>query len=404
MEKLKNKRCVYLIQINGKLIKIGSTADIVSRFNSLIRTYGKNCIILDAFEHNDHIAVERDILIKVRENLYKEKVNGHISKEIVKLSEQFNYNQLLKIVHDCLHGIRFLTPGELLKKQILELELKIKLEETKRLELISNLIKDDKFHYIESLLESPMSLNNEVEPEQKPEQKPEQEPEQARICKVTKEHLKFDNLVKGRKPKGQKIEKIDPNNLSNVIATYDSMVYVLRSPECRGFNKSGILNAINNSRIYKNYRWNFVGRPILPTNEYKYKPPIIETIIQLNEQKDLIVDTFLTKDIVAKKLGISKMTMRNIIINEELYNSHYYIEYSKCPIELIEKYNKPIVSVGSVHAQKVKQINPITKETVVFNNYNEIYIKFGISSKTLIDVITNKLIYHGCLWEYEYSN
>lgn len=75
-----------------------------------------------------------------------------------------------------------------------------------------------------------------------------------------------------------------------------------------------------------------------------HKPPIIETIIQLNESKDTIVTTFLTKDIAAKNLGISKLKMRNIIINEELYNSHYYIEYSKCPIELIEKYNKPIIN------------------------------------------------------------
>ncbi len=281
------------------------------------------------------------------------------------------------------------------------------------------MVKDDNYNKLESLLnckqdpnqDQTQDQNQDPNQDQTQDQNQDSDPTQdqnqnqnqnqnQKICKVTKEHLKFDNLVRGRKPKGQKIEKIDPNNLSNIIATYDSMVYVLRIPECRGFNKSGILNAINNSRIYKNYRWNFVGRPILPTNEYKGKPPIKETIIQLNEQKDTIINTFLTKDIAAQKLGISKLTMRNIIINEEKYDSHYYTEYSKCPIHLIEKYKKPIISVSSVHAKKVKQINPITKEIIIFNNYNEIYIKFGISSKVLIDVIENKLIYYGCLWEY----
>lgn len=49
--------------------------------------------------------------------------------------------------------------------------------------------------------------------DQDQDQDQSQEQEELKICKVTKEHLKFDNLVRGRKPKGQKIEKIDPNNL-----------------------------------------------------------------------------------------------------------------------------------------------------------------------------------------------
>lgn len=36
----------------------------------------------------------------------------------------------------------------------------------------------------------------------------------------------------------------------------------------------------------------------------------------------------------------------------------------------------------------------------IFNNFNEVYIKLGIASTTLIDCIENKTFYCGVLWEY----
>jgi hypothetical protein len=58
------------------------------------------------------------------------------------------------------------------------------------------------------------------------------------------------------------------------------------------------------------------------------------------------------------------------------------------------------MGIGSVHAKKIKQMNPITKTEIIFNTLLELSIKFGYSSKTIINAIDNKLIYNGCLWEY----
>ena len=125
------------------------------------------------------------------------------------------------------------------------------------------------------------------------------------------------------------------------------MVYLLRSPECYGYNKSGILKAISDSRIYKGYRWNFINKETMPTVEYKSSTPIRDAILQLNETKDSIIETFTTKDEAAKILGIGKLTMRNIIKNQEKHNNYYYIEYSKCPLNIIEKYDNPIFVSGT---------------------------------------------------------
>jgi prophage antirepressor-like protein len=391
--KFRNKKCVYIAEIEENLIKIGSTKDISERYNGLARTFGK-CIFLDIFEHIDYQAVESNILINVKKHLYKEPVNKHVSKEIVKLSDNFNYKQLHEVVLYYINTTDFLSPSDILEKQKLD-------NETQKLNIIQELLNNGESlqnilvlfsynHQNTSIIKEKEEANKEIQQEEQP-------------VHISKQILNSPVLFKGKKPKGQKIHKIDPNNLQNIIKTYDSMVYLLRSPECNGYNKSGILNAISNSRIYKEYRWNFINKDTMPTAEYKSSTPIREAILKLNETKDLIIETFTTKDEAAKNLGIGKLTMRNIIKNQEKYNNCYYIEYNKCPLHIIEKYDKPIFGINSVHAKRIKQINPITNTHVYFNNLNEIQLKFGICSKTIINSINDKTVYAGSLWEYDTS-
>lgn len=92
--------------------------------------------------------------------------------------------------------------------------------------------------------------------------------------------------------------------------------------------------------------------------------------------------------------------MRDIVKNQIKYNSSYYIEYSKCPIELINAYDKPIFGINSVNAKRIKQINPISQEVIIFNNLNEISLKLGFASTTILNAIDTKKIYGGSVWEY----
>jgi phage anti-repressor protein len=414
IEKLKNKKAIYLAQIiinNVKKIKIGSTKNIAKRADGLRDIFGY-CIFLDAFEHEDYQTVEHNILHRVRDHLYKDKINDHISKEVVQLSDEFNYKQLYAIVKNCLDTFTSFTPQQKFKNRELNIEEQRLNAEHKRLNIISTLINNNiSVHDIIQLLNNNVKENiGEIVEENEEnidenineigEENIDENVDENTETKISKQHLAIKTNIKLRKPKGQKILKIDPNNLKNVIKTYDSMIYLIRSDECAGFNKSGILKAIHNSRIYKGFRWNFEKLELKHTNEYKGKPPIREAILQVNEKKDQIITSFLTKDIAAKHLGITKNSMRDIIENHTKYDCFYYIEYYKCPKDLIDKYDKPIYSINSVHAQQIKQINPLTNTHIIFNNYNEIYVKLGISSKVIIDSIENNTLYGGCLWQY----
>jgi phage anti-repressor protein len=393
IEKFNNKKCVYIAEITHELIKIGSSKDIKERCKGLSSEFG-NCIFLDIFEHNDYIKVESNILVNVKPYLYKLPVNGNISKEIVKLTDDFNYSQLHNIVKQHMNITEFLSPKELFEYRKLEVE-------SKKLDFMNTLIKNgESIDSIIQLLKVNSSLNLEKEEVKEEVKEEDNENNGNKTVLMSRQLLNTPVLFKAKKPRGQKILKIDPNNLNIIIKTYDSMSYLLRSDECKCFSKSSIQTAIKDARIYKGFRWNFIDKETKPTNHYKSNSPIRETILKLNETKDTILESYISKDEIAKIYKIGKLKMTNIIRNEEKYDNCYFIEYSKCPHNIIEKYDKPIMGISSVNAKRIKQINPVTKTEIIFNSLIEIYIKYGYASKTIINVIENKLIYGGCLWEY----
>jgi hypothetical protein len=212
--------------------------------------------------------------------------------------------------------------------------------------------------------------------------------------------------LKGRKPKGRKIQKIDPNNLNTIIKVYDSMIYALRCPDNKGCQKTGIQFAIKNNSIYKDYRWNFVNEGedpnISKVSETKIinKPRTINTIIELNNTKTEVLNTYYTKKLILQKYKISKKILINIIKDNKLYDDKYFIEYHKCPQDLLDKYDKPINRLKSVKSKAIKQIHPITKTEVIFNTFTEISNKFGICAKTIQNAIDSKSAYYGFIWEY----
>jgi hypothetical protein len=416
MEKFKNKKCVYIGELEeNKLIKIGSTKDILERYKMLKRVFNQDIIFLDIYECQDFRDVESSIFQDdiVKKNMYNKPIGEHLSHEVVYLSETFNYQQLLTIIKKYVTKIYSLTPEQMIEKEKIELERdKIELEKYKlNTQLLLNITNNNVYkedvknilnQYLPQILQN-LKVDdkniklNDNDNNKILEKKETQNPDYNILC---------DTKVKGRKAKGRKIQKIDPDNLSKIIKVYDSMIYLLRSPENKGCQKNGIQTAIKKNTIYKNYRWNFVEDgedPTIsraePTVSIK-NPSIINTIVELNESKTEILDTYHTKNHLAKKLKIGKLTMTNIIKNGKLYNDRYYIEYHKCPNELLNAYKKPINRIIRTHSKQIKQINPITKESIIFNTLSEISVKLGFASTTIQDAIETNTIWGGYMWEY----
>lgn len=133
----KGKRCIYIGEIEeDRLIKIGSTKDVIERKKCHKKTYG-NFIYLDIFHCDNFRDIEESILQDpiIRTNLYREPINNHTSQEVILLSENFNYKQLLSIFKKHISEIRFLTPQQLLEKKKYEIEEKKLIIELEKIEL-----------------------------------------------------------------------------------------------------------------------------------------------------------------------------------------------------------------------------------------------------------------------------
>lgn len=421
IELLKTKKCVYLGEIvknddDGEYIKIGSSGGIDDRGYSLKRQYG-NFIFLEVFECDNFRDIEDSILTHpdVVKNLYKEKINGHSSIEVVKLSENFNYQQLLAIAKKCVSESKMyvFTAEQLLKKQELDLEEK-KLEYNmqlgkQKLDYDMLLSLSSNKTYEETIKENLANIFKNIE---KTEEKKIESNEIEDIDDTMTEADDMDcgmevnkrALVKSTK--GQKIQQIDPNNLKRVIKIYNGMACVLRDPSNNGFQKTSIQSAAKNNYLYKGFRWNLIKRDadenvcdLQPTNE-RQKGREINTIIQLNSAKTKIIDSFGTRSSLTKKLKIGMPKLNSIIENNERYSEHYYINLDDCPQKLLDNYKKPINQSIRKNSKQIKQINPTTKQTLIFNSLADIYRKYGIADSTIVNAINNKEVYQGFLWEY----
>ena len=119
IEKFKFRKCVYIAEINEKLIKIGSSKNIELRLIGLKKDY-LNCTFLDIFECDNYRDVEENILKdnKIVENLYKKPIhNNKHPQEVVELSNNFTYLHILNIVKEYTKQITMLSPSEQLENK-----------------------------------------------------------------------------------------------------------------------------------------------------------------------------------------------------------------------------------------------------------------------------------------------
>jgi len=385
---LKYKKCIYLAEVDENLVKIGSSQDIDFRKYDLKTVFGK-LIFLDAFECEYFREIEQNILIKVNKFKYKKEINGHISKEVIKLTELFNYNQLVTIV-----------------KNEIKNYIKIQDIESKKLD-----IEREKFNTINKLIDNGFNFEqinklintNKINIFQ--ENLLIKEEIQEEKLEIQENNLEIKNHNLNLIQKGQKIQVIDPDNLNIIVKVYNSMIHALRDQE-HSYDKHSILKAINKNYIYKGYRWLFVKhgenhlivKNILPTTLSKQPETCI--IVQLNSDKTEIIETYTGITVLRKKYHIGDNKIYNIINENLLYDNTYLIKITDCPPELLNNYKKPLAVRKSSKSRAVKQINLVTKEEFNYKSICEATVKCGNTNLTITNAIKNKTQLNGFTWKY----
>ena len=437
IEKFNNKQCIYAIEVNIKfdkrLIKIGSTKNIKDRILAMNTQYSCKCILLDIYEcENNYREIEQYVLTKkeIRENLYKEKINGAMPNEIVKLSDKFNYDQLIFIIKNSIKTNVYLTPVQLLEKQKLDLVNRL-LDNGYNPNLFENftiniITKDEinnngvntkcstciecnnkKSNIVnETTSENDDLINNfynKKESDNVNETTNENnEDEENDECKTEIPNFSF----KIKNTRGRKIQKINPNNLDVVVQLYDSMIHVLRSDDGVKYAKGNLQEAIKRNITYKGFRWCFVEKGEDPTiskakpTNMNVKSRITEPIVKMNDTKTEIIDIYNSQEECFLNNGLTKPKLRELIIFDRLFHNVYFCKITDCSSELLHKYNiANSLFKKQTKSKSVIAINPLTKEETIFKTISEIPIKLGGTACSINSAIKNKTIYNGYFWK-----
>jgi hypothetical protein len=433
IEKFKNKQCIYIIEVNLEnelnLIKIGSTKNIYDRISAMNSSYSCECILLDIYEcETNYREIEQYILTNkdIKKNLYKEKINNVMPKEIVKLSEYFNYEQLINIIQDSIKTNIYLTPVQLLEKQKMDLVNRLldngynpNLFENFTINIITKHeveLKNNNNCYNQNKINIDEIINNFYKNTTAPENELINEPEtknanelinESAAESVTEPEIEFNNnfSFKIKNTRGRKIQKINPNNLNVVVQVYDSMIHVLRSNDGVKYSKGCIQHAIKYNTLYKGFRWCFVEKNEDP-NISKAKPTtnktnrITEPIVKMNESKTEIIDIYNNQEECFLNNGLTKAKLKELILNNTLFHNIYFCKISDCDPEILHKYNiSNTLFKKQTKSKSIIAINPLTKEEIIFKTISEIPIKLGGTSCSINSAIKNKTIYNGYYWK-----
>jgi hypothetical protein len=379
IEQLKNKKAIYLCEVEKDLIKIGSSKDIDDRKQDLKFVFGE-CIFLDVFDATDDFReIEQNILIKVNEYKYKDKINDHISKEVVQLSETFNYNQLKTIVQNEIKNYK-LQNNTLTDKELLR---------SKELDLINKLVdKNMSADEIIKILQSTQGTQKET-------------------TVLIKEQNQTPIVIGNDTLKGRKIQLINPDNLTVIVKVYSSMIHVLK--DNKTYDKQAIHNAIKNNTIYKGFRWLFVNHNENCNIVNDIKETVVSNqsethiIVQLNKDKNEIINSFNSIKKMKQDFKIGDRRLHKTIDESLLYNDSYFIKLENCPQVLIDKYlsdGNKLASRTSPKSKPIKKTNDITKEETIYKSITEAALQSGTSDKSITDSIKNKKLLKGFNWEY----
>ncbi len=387
---------VYLIKVktlDGKsfILKIGESGKgIGGRYDEHKSSY-EECIILDCFSVNQSKQFESFLHShpEIKPLLYK-KLKGHENeKELFFIENEIVYNKIVKIIKDNINSYK--DNGNL----VAEIE-KLKLE-NENLKLANNMKTPDNI-YLKELIEQNKKILEKFDNLEKKNQELVEKINSIQVKNVT-----TTNFGEVNKNVGQKLQKINPDNLT-LIKTYDCMAEVLK--ENPKLKRSSITKAIGENTIYQGFRWLFVDRE-LDSNKIHKIEPTKETrqqntgyIAKLNKEKTQILNVYLDRKTACKLNNYnSDSALDNPVKKFTETNGHYYILYDSCSKALKDAFEKqkgkPIL-----YKSGIGQYDEKNKLVGEFTSKQECCISVGIGDKSLKKSLDNKVAYNNFLYKY----
>jgi phage anti-repressor protein len=331
---------VYLIKItlNDEIIyKFGHTDDIVTRLRTHKNQIGEEIELVYCIESKDNKMLEK-LLIDYLEQ-YKFRMqrvfNNKNQTELLKVNDIDIIKTKLVALNNDIENEKLLIMK--LRNKIIDLE-------NENIQLKQQLyVKDESQQIIE--------LKNKIESLEK---LLNYKLDETKINSI----IENKDVVQDRIYKKRQVDKIDPTTLK-ILETYECInAIIINNPD---FSYNQIYRCIKTNNVYKDFRWNYSGEKINPTNKITIDGTKITRVIQLDKNKNF-VKIYSTKSELCKLLHIGLVKLNKYIDEEKILNDFYYVNESS--------YNEDISDNNYYEIHNSKQIRETNTET------NEIIIYF----------------------------
>lgn len=370
------RNLVYLIKIilNDEIIyKFGYTDDIKTRLRTHKNQIGEDIELVYCIESKDNKMLERLLIDYLEQYKFRIKrlINDKYQTELLKVKDiEIIKNKLIELNKE-------VEDDKLL---IINLKNKIITLENEIIELKKESLKDEYINDLKNKIESleKTILDYKLDDDNK-----------------NKPFIENRDTVEDRIYKKRKVDKIDPTTLQ-IIETYECInAVIMKTPE---YSYNQIYRSIKNNNVYKNFRWNYHGEKINPTNKVTIDGNKVERIVQLDKDKNF-VKIYQTKLELCKLLHTGIIRLNKYIDEEKILNDFYYVTESCYNGDILDNNNYKIYN-----SKQIKEINIETNEIMIYQTMKELYEKRGISRETLRNCIKNNRVCGKYKWEYVNDN
>ena len=357
-----NKRCVvYLIKVkidNDIIYKFGYTDDIVTRLRTHKNRISDDIELIYCIESKDNKMLEKLLIDYLEQYKFRIKrtINDKQQTELLKVNDiEMIKNKLIELNNDVENEQLLIIK---LKNKIIDLEnenINLKQQLLLKDDEIVNKLKNKIAKLEKEILDYKLNETNENKP-----------------------FIENKDIVTDRIHKKREVDKIDPMTLK-IIKTYKCINSVITENPEYGYNS--IYRSIKNNNVYKNFRWNYTGEQINPTNKIILEAKKIERVIQLDKNKEF-VKIYKTKSELCQLLHIG-------------FNEFYYVNESSYNGNISDNEEYEIFS-----SKIIRETNIETNEIIIYKSMKELYEKRGIARCTLRKYIKNNGICDKYKWEY----
>ena len=370
-----NKRClVYLIKItiNDEIIyKFGHTDDIVTRLRAHKNQISEDIELVYCIESKDNKMLERLLIDYLEQYKFRIKrtINDKQQTELLKVNDiQMVKDKLIELNKDIENDKLLITK---LKNKIIDLEIENIQLKQQSLEDESQKINElkNKIERLEKTILDYKLGDNKIKP-----------------------FIENEDTVEDRIYKKRQVDKIDPTTLQ-IIETYECINSIIIKNSELSYN--GIYRSIKKNNVYKDFRWNYNGEKINPTNKIVIDGNKIEKVIQLDKNKKFI-KIYPTKSELCKLLHIGLVKLNRYIEEEKILNEFYYVNESSYNGDIPNEF----VNYEIHNSKQIRETNTETNEIIIYKSMKELYEKRGISRCTLRNCIKNNRVCDKYKWEY----